>query len=98
MKVMEHLFRRSAVLLSTIAALVLVAPLTGAALFAQERGGGGEANLRIPDLTNQAVNVTFFGMAGHTLLLGGLVVCVLGLAFGMTIYMKLKNMAVHSSM
>jgi K(+)-stimulated pyrophosphate-energized sodium pump len=103
MKVMEHLFQAwhergegsrfsRIALLATSAVLFLATPL-----FAQERGGG-EANLRIPDLTNQSVNVTFFGMAGHTLLLGGLVVCVLGLAFGMTIYMKLKNMAVHSSM
>src|SRR3954464_14183685 len=94
MKVMELVFRRSAVLLSTIAALAMAAPLFGAPLFAQEHGGGGEANLRIPDL-NWA---TFFGMGGHKLLMFGLIVCVLGLAFGMVIYNQLKNMPVHSSM
>ena len=30
--------------------------------------------------------------------MGGLVVCVLGLGFGMMIFMRLKNMPVHRSM
>src|SRR3954465_15254237 len=105
MKVMEHLFparpERSAgtafsriALLTASAVLFLAAPLFGAPLFAQERGGGGEANLVIPDLNS----ATFFGMGGHKLLMFGLIVCVLGLAFGMVIYTQLKNMAVHSSM
>ena len=93
MKLMEHMFRRSAVVLSTVAAMLVAAPLAGARLLAQERTGG-EANLIIPDL-NQA---TFFGMGGHTLLTFGLIVCVLGLGFGMMIYFQLKNMPVHASM
>src|SRR5205807_8514437 len=68
------------------------------AAFAQERRAGGEANLLVPDLTNTKVQVTFFGMSGHTLLLSGLVVCGLGLLFGLVIYSRLKNMAVHESM
>ncbi|HEV8446322.1 MAG TPA: sodium-translocating pyrophosphatase [Gemmatimonadaceae bacterium] len=55
---------------------------------------GGEANLIIPDLNS----VTFLGMRGGSLLLGGLVVCVLGMLFGLAIYTRLKNMAVHKSM
>src|SRR5215831_18544027 len=55
---------------------------------------GGEANLVIPDLNS----VTFLGMRGGSLLLGGLVVCVLGMLFGLAIYTRLKNMAVHKSM
>ena len=43
---------------------------------------GGEANLILPDLSL----VSFHGIDGHTLLLGGLVVCVLGLLFGLSIY------------
>ncbi len=35
---------------------------------------------------------------GRTLLLGGLVVCALGLAFGMVIYFQLRNLPVHGSM
>src|SRR4029078_663565 len=40
---------------------------------------GGEANLLPRDLSRQS----FLGVDGHTLLLVGLVVCVLGLAFGL---------------
>ncbi len=55
---------------------------------------GGEANLIIPDLGA----VEFLGMSGTTLLTGGLVVCILGLLFGLVIYRQLKGMAVHASM
>ena len=41
-----------------------------------------EADLIIPDLSSQS----FLGTDGHTLLLGGLVVCVLGLLFGIVTY------------
>ena len=55
---------------------------------------GGEANLVIPDLSS----VDFLGIPGRTLLMGGLVVCALGLLFGLVIYGQLKRMAVHQSM
>ncbi len=55
---------------------------------------GGEANLILPDLSTQA----FQGINGRTLLMGGLLVCLLGLAFGMTIFYRLKHMPVHRSM
>jgi K(+)-stimulated pyrophosphate-energized sodium pump len=55
---------------------------------------GGEANLKLPDLSS----VTFLGIDGHRLLLFGILFCVFGLAFGMTIYTKLKNLPVHRSM
>ena len=38
------------------------------------------------------------GINGHALLMCGLVVCALGLVFGMVIYSQLKNMPVHRSM
>jgi K(+)-stimulated pyrophosphate-energized sodium pump len=56
--------------------------------------GGGEANLVVPDLST----ATFMGFNGRALLMFGLVVCALGLAFGLIIYNQLKNMAVHKSM
>ena len=37
-------------------------------------------------------------MNGRTLLMGGLVVCVFGLAFGMVIFTRLRNLPVHKSM
>ena len=55
---------------------------------------GGEANLVVPDLSS----VSFLGMPGSTLLMLGLIVCALGLIFGMVIYNQLKNMPVHKSM
>jgi K(+)-stimulated pyrophosphate-energized sodium pump len=59
-----------------------------------ERHAGGEANLVLPDLGS----VTFLGIDGHTLLMFGLIVCAMGLAFGLVIYSQLKNMPVHGSM
>jgi K(+)-stimulated pyrophosphate-energized sodium pump len=55
---------------------------------------GGEANLVLPDLGS----VEFQGINGRTLLLAGLVVCALGLAFGLVIYVQLRNLPVHGSM
>ena len=76
------------------AALVLVL-LSGAALLARPaEEAGGEAGLKLPDLSE----VTFLGIDGHKLLLFGIVICILGLLFGMTIFTKLKNLPVHHSM
>ena len=56
---------------------------------------GGEANLIIPDLSQ----VSFMGgIHGRTLLMAGLVICALGLLFGLVFYSQLKRMAVHGSM
>jgi len=56
---------------------------------------GGEANLKLPDLSS----VRFVGgIDGHKLLLWGILICVLGLIFGLTIYSRLKNLPVHRSM
>ena len=64
-------------LLMLVALAVLAAPA-----FAQSgppAHGGGEANLKIPDLGQ----VQLLGVNGRTLLLSGLAVCVLGLVFGL---------------
>src|SRR5512133_914987 len=62
-------------------------------LLAQE--AGGEANLKLPDLSS----ATFLGgINGHTLLMAGLLVSALGLVFGLMIFVRLRNMPVHSSM
>ena len=55
---------------------------------------GGEAALVVPDLSS----VDFLGIDGHTLLLSGLLVCALGLLFGLMSFNRLKNMPVHKSM
>ena len=80
--------------------LTLVAALAGLAISASPALGqshaGGEASLILPDLAD----VTFFGgsVNGHNLLLVGLVVCMLGLLFGLGIYMNLKKLPVHRAM
>ena len=62
---------------------------------AQTPHAGGEVNLVIPDLNS----VRFLGdIGGATLLLWGLLVCALGLLFGLVIYGRLKRMPVHASM
>src|SRR5262249_19680135 len=53
-----------------------------------------ESSLIIPDLDS----VTFFGMGGRSLLMSGLVVCLLGLAFGLVVFSQVKKLPVHKSM
>ena len=74
-------------------ALSMVGAFGAAAAQAQE-SVGGEANLKLPDLSS----VSFFGINGHALLLWGILFCVFGLIFGMTSYVGLKNLPVHRSM
>ncbi len=54
---------------------------------------GGEAELKIPVLGGQ-----FLGMTGHHLLLFGLVICLLGIGFGLVQYSQIRNLPVHKSM
>jgi K(+)-stimulated pyrophosphate-energized sodium pump len=66
-----------------------------ATLFMPMLALASEANLVLPDLASQ----TFLGgTTGRTLLMGGVVVCLLGLAFGFLQYSQLKNLPVHKSM
>ncbi len=82
-------------LLAAVAILLLASGAMPAR--AQEHGAhrpGAEANLVLPDLHQGS----FFGFNGHQLLLSGLLVCVLGLAFGFVSYAQVKRMPVHRSM
>src|SRR2546429_5347372 len=65
-----------------------------AASSARADEAGGEANLKLPDLSQ----VTFLGVDGHKLLLFGILFCLLGLGFGLMIYTRLKKLPVHRSM
>jgi K(+)-stimulated pyrophosphate-energized sodium pump len=78
--------------LSAAAALLLLLSPTLPAASPEE--GGGEANLRLPDLSS----VNFLGIDGHKLLLFGILICIFGLLFGMRIFMRLKNLPVHRAM
>jgi K(+)-stimulated pyrophosphate-energized sodium pump len=95
--------RRAVWVLPVLLALVVLAAMAGTALDAAwaqgvaapaQYQGGGEANLKIPDLSQ----VSFGGMSGRTLLQWGLLVCLLGLGFGMVIFKQLRVLPVHQSM
>src|SRR5436190_24288663 len=95
-----RLFRRAHVLSHLI--LLSVALISAAApAFAQveqttqPEHRGGEVNLVVPDLSR----VTFLnGISGPTLLMGGIIIALLGMVFGLVIYQRLRNLPVHSSM
>jgi K(+)-stimulated pyrophosphate-energized sodium pump len=85
--------------LFSIAAGFVFALFYNITAFAAPEGGhkpGGEANLKLPDLSsemflNNSVN-------GHSLLLVGILVSILGLGFGLLMFMNLKKLPVHQSM
>jgi len=75
-------------------AVLAALPLGGIVAWAQAPEASGEANLKLPDLSQ----VTFYGVDGHKLLLFGILFCVFGLVFGLMIYQRLKHLPVHRSM
>jgi K(+)-stimulated pyrophosphate-energized sodium pump len=85
-----RLCRRFAPVLRAFTALFAFALVAAA-----QSQGGGEANLKLPDLDTASF---LGGISGRSLLMGGLAVSALGLVFGLFIFNKLKNMAVHQSM
>ena len=81
--------RRAAI---SIAATVMTLAF---ALPTMAQSHGGEANLELPELRD----VMFFNsINGHNLLLAGIIICLLGLGFGLAIYMQLQRMPVHRAM
>jgi len=81
-------------LAKTTATLATLLLMTAGSALAQPAEEGGEAALKLPDLSS----VSFLGVNGHSLLMIGLLFCVFGLGFGMFIFMRLKNLPVHRSM
>jgi K(+)-stimulated pyrophosphate-energized sodium pump len=84
--------RRFAKKSASTAALMIFS--AAAALAQPASDAGGEASLKLPDLSS----VQFLGIDGHRLLLIGIVFCIFGLLFGLTIYTRLKNLPVHRAM
>jgi K(+)-stimulated pyrophosphate-energized sodium pump len=86
----------SAFIKKTLALATLLTVGAAAALAQPGNEAGGEAALKLPDLSS----VRFLNGAidGHRLLLIGILFCIFGLGFGMVIYMRLKNLPVHRSM
>jgi len=73
-----------AILMMVVGLFVLIAPTTLAS----------EAEIKIPDLGS----VEFFGVNARLLLGIGLIVCLLGLVFGILNYLHVKKLPVHKSM
>ena len=105
MDAIRHLPRRALIprvwVLLVVSALALGLPPAApaqtpapAAAVSAPAHSGGEASLKLPDLAQ----ASFVGMTGRTMLQWGLLICLLGLAFGLVIYFQLKNLAVHQSM
>jgi K(+)-stimulated pyrophosphate-energized sodium pump len=55
---------------------------------------GGEANLILPNLND----VSFHGIGGGNLLMWGLIICVLGLLFGLFTFLGVRRLPAHRSM
>ncbi len=87
MAVLRWLKKRFALLSAPAATAALILSGTSAA-------HASEADLILPDLSS----VFFQGVDGRSMLMFGLVLCVLGLVFGMVQYMNIKNLPVHRSM
>jgi len=80
---------------TSVAAILAVVILGASAALAQPAPEvGGEASLKLPDLSS----VSFLGIDGHKLLMIGILFCIAGLGFGLAIYMRLKNLPVHRAM
>ena len=106
MEAIRHLPRRALIPLVWVLLVVSVlalglppaaqaqAPAPAASAPAPAPHSGGEASLQLPDLAQ----ASFVGMTGRTILQLGLLICLLGLAFGLVIYSQLKNLPVHQSM
>ena len=58
----------------------------------------GEADINLPDLSIITFNILGSPVSGLALLYGGLVVCVIGLIFGLVQYFQTKAMPVHECM
>src|ERR1700693_1236484 len=80
------------VIMKTAAAAVAVLTFGATAAVAQTAHEvGGEASLKLPDLSQ----VLFLGVDGHRLLMVGILFCIFGLGFGLIIYTRLRRMPVH---
>jgi K(+)-stimulated pyrophosphate-energized sodium pump len=78
--------RLLSILFTAVIAILMMAPLAIA----------GEADIKLPDLSQ----VSFMGgtLGGLAILNWGLIICAVGLAFGLLQYVQTKNLPAHKSM
>ena len=77
-----HLFKRVGVLLLVV--------------LAAGRAGAGEADIKLPSLDQ--INFLHGALTSHEILLFGLLVCLMGAAFGVWEYVRTRALPVHRSM
>ncbi|MCK4535245.1 MAG: sodium-translocating pyrophosphatase, partial [Syntrophobacterales bacterium] len=58
----------------------------------------GEADIKLPDLSQVTFNVLGATVSGLSLMYWGLLVCVIGAIFGAVQYVQTKNLSAHKSM
>src|SRR6476660_4440301 len=76
------------------AILTVLATLGVSPALAADAGHASELDLVLPDLGQ----VMMMGTSGRSLLMGGLLVCFGGLAFGIWIFIQLRDAPVHRAM
>src|SRR5437762_12466981 len=82
-------------ILAKLAAMIAILSFNASTALAQSTHEvGGEASLKLPDLSQ----VLFLGIDGHRLLMIGILFCIFGLGFGLVIYTRLRNLPVHRAM
>jgi K(+)-stimulated pyrophosphate-energized sodium pump len=74
--------------------VIQAAVVGGLSLLCTSSARADESSLVLPSLNT----VSFHGISGQALLSCGLIICVIGLLFGLYIYKNLKNLPVHKSM
>ncbi|MDP2268724.1 MAG: sodium-translocating pyrophosphatase, partial [Deltaproteobacteria bacterium] len=67
-------------------------------IFLSPAAFAGEADINLPDLTNVVFNIAGVSVSGITILYWGLVICVIGMMFGVLQYKQTKNLPAHKSM
>ncbi|MBI4634143.1 MAG: sodium-translocating pyrophosphatase [Deltaproteobacteria bacterium] len=58
----------------------------------------GEADINLPDLTNVVFNIFGSSVQGTTILNWGLIICIIGMIFGVIQYNQTKSLPAHRSM
>jgi len=68
------------------------------ATFAAATAFAGEADIKLPDLTGVVFNIGGSQLSGSAILYWGLVICIIGMGFGLLQYKQTKNLPAHKSM
>lgn len=74
--------------------LLIVAAGFGATFIQTKQVFASEADIVLPNFHS----ISFFGISGFTLLLWGILISILGIIFGITMFMRIRKLPVHRAM